>query len=125
MRKISRNCESHLAHVWSRDPPCLLSFELVLFVVRPRRVFASTKSLSIGTDMGLGILDYVAKDLYNEPKAPNFYRDKVASGELGAKSGKGFYDWSKKSIEEVKARRDRFVIDVLRARKIKRESATG
>jgi len=49
----------------------------------------------------------------------------VAHGDLGAKSGKGFYDWSKKSIEEVKARRDQFVIDVLRARRIKRETATG
>jgi 3-hydroxybutyryl-CoA dehydrogenase len=77
---------------------------------------------AVGLDMGLGIVDYVAKDLYNEPKAPNFYRAKVAHGDLGAKTGKGFYDWSKKSIEEVKARRDRFVIDVLRARKLKREA---
>jgi 3-hydroxybutyryl-CoA dehydrogenase len=80
---------------------------------------------AVGLDMGLSILDYVAKDLYNEPKAPNFYRAKVAAGELGAKSGKGFYDWSKKSIEEVKTRRDRFVIDVLRARRITREAAAG
>ena len=80
---------------------------------------------AVGLDMGLSILDYVAKDLYNEPKAPNFYRAKVASGELGAKSGKGFYDWSKKSIEEVKTRRDRFVIDVLRARRIAREATAG
>ena len=80
---------------------------------------------AVGLDMGLGIVDYVAKDLCNEAKAPNFYRAKVAHGDLGAKSGKGFYDWSKKSIEEVKARRDQFVIDVLRARRIKRESVTG
>lgn len=80
---------------------------------------------AVGLDMGLSILDYVAKDLYNEPKAPDFYRAKVASGELGAKSGKGFYDWSKKSIEEVKTRRDRFVIDVLRARRIAREATAG
>jgi 3-hydroxybutyryl-CoA dehydrogenase len=80
---------------------------------------------AVGLDMGLSILDYVAKDLYNEPKAPDFYRAKVASGELGAKSGKGFYDWSKKSIEEVKNRRDRFIIDVLRARRIAREATAG
>jgi 3-hydroxybutyryl-CoA dehydrogenase len=80
---------------------------------------------AVGLDMALDILDYVAKDLYNQAKAPNFYRAKVARGDLGAKTGKGFYDWSKKSIDEVKARRDRFVIDVLRARRIKRESVTG
>ena len=79
---------------------------------------------AVGLDMALGILDYVAKDLYNEPQAPPFYRSIVAQGDLGAKSGKGFYDWSKKSIEEVKARRDRFLIDMLRSRRSKREAAT-
>jgi 3-hydroxybutyryl-CoA dehydrogenase len=77
---------------------------------------------AVGLDMGLSIIEYVAKDLYNEPKAPNLYREKVAAGELGAKTGKGFYDWSKKSIDDVKARRDRFLIDMLRARRLKREA---
>ncbi len=78
---------------------------------------------AVGLDMGISILDYVAQDLYNLPKAPNFYRAKVAHGDLGAKTGKGFYDWSKKSIEAVKAGRDQFVIDVLRARRKKRDAA--
>ncbi len=78
---------------------------------------------AVGLDMGLGIVDYVAQDLYNLPKAPNAYRAKVAHGELGAKTGKGFYDWSKKSIDDVKAQRDRFVIEVLRARRQKRDAA--
>ena len=73
---------------------------------------------AVGLDMAIGILDYVAKDLCNLPKAPNIYRAKVAHGDLGAKTGNGFYDWSKKSIEEVKARRDQFVMNVLRARKM-------
>jgi 3-hydroxyacyl-CoA dehydrogenase len=41
----------------------------------------------------------------------------VAAGELGVKSGKGFYDWSIKSADEVKARRDRFVLEFLRSQK--------
>ena len=77
---------------------------------------------AVGLDMALGILDYVAKDLYSLPKAPNFYRAKVAHGDLGAKTGKGFYDWSTKSIEEVKARRDQFVMNVLRARKMEQHA---
>ena len=77
---------------------------------------------AVGLDMGLSIVDYVAQDLYNLPKAPNFYRAKVAGGNLGAKTGQGFYDWSKKSIAEVKAARDQFVIDVLRARRQKRDA---
>jgi len=60
-----------------------------------------------GLNMAPGILDYVAKDLCNEAKAPNIYHARFAHGDLGAKSGKGFYDWSKKSIDDVKAPRDR------------------
>lgn len=80
---------------------------------------------AVGLDMGLGIVDYIAQDLYNLPKAPNLYRAKVAQGDLGAKTGKGFYDWSKKSIDEVKAQRDRFVIEVLRGRRQKRGMTTA
>ena len=71
----------------------------------------------VGLDMAMSILDYVSQDLCNEPRAPEIYRRKVAAGELGVKSGKGFYDWSRKSAEEVKARRDRFVLEFLRSQK--------
>jgi len=80
---------------------------------------------AVGLDMGLSIVDYVAQDLYNLPKAPNFYRAKVAHGDLGAKTGKGFYDWSKRSIDEVKAARDQFVIEVLRSRRRKPDAAAS
>ena len=74
----------------------------------------------VGLNMALGILEYVARDLYNEPRAPQFYRDLVRRGELGASSGKGFYDWSVKSADEVRAGRDAFLIEVLRNRRLKR-----
>jgi len=80
---------------------------------------------AVGLDMGLSIVDYVAKDLYNEPKAPDFYRNKVAAGELGANTGNGFYDWSKKSIADVKARRDRFVMNFLRSERSKKRATAG
>ena len=70
-------------------------------------------------DMGLSIVDYVSQDLYNELHGPELYKRKVAAGELGVKSGKGFYDWSQKSADEVKARRDRFVLEFLRSEKAK------
>jgi 3-hydroxybutyryl-CoA dehydrogenase len=71
----------------------------------------------VGLDMGLSIVDYVCKDTYNEPHAPDLMRKKVAAGDLGVKTGRGFYDWSQKSADAVKARRDRFVLDFLRAEK--------
>lgn len=71
----------------------------------------------VGLDMALSIVDYVSGDLYNEPKAPDLFRAKVEKGELGAKTGKGFYDWSKKDVSAVKARRDQFVLDFLGSEK--------
>jgi 3-hydroxybutyryl-CoA dehydrogenase len=77
----------------------------------------------VGLDMGLSIVDYDCQDLYNEPHAPDLLRQKVADGNLGVKTGKGFYDWSQKSADGVKARRDRFILDFLRAEKARKASA--
>jgi 3-hydroxybutyryl-CoA dehydrogenase len=71
----------------------------------------------VGLDMGSKIVDYVAQDLYNEPRAPELMRELVREGKLGAKTGRGFYDWSSKSADDVRARRDAFLIEVLRYRR--------
>jgi 3-hydroxybutyryl-CoA dehydrogenase len=70
-----------------------------------------------GLDMAVGVMEYVAKDLYNEPRAPEQLRERVRNGNLGVKTGKGFYDWSVKSADEVKAGRDAFLVEVLRYRR--------
>jgi 3-hydroxybutyryl-CoA dehydrogenase len=70
-----------------------------------------------GLDLGLGVVEYVARDLYNEPRAPEYFRELVRRGEIGARAGKGFYDWSSKSADEVRARRDEFLVQVLRWRR--------
>jgi 3-hydroxybutyryl-CoA dehydrogenase len=69
---------------------------------------------AVGLDLVLSVMDYVARDLYGEPRAPQLIHDLAAAGRTGAKAGAGFHDWSRKDIEEVKARRDRFVLDFLR-----------
>ncbi len=71
----------------------------------------------VGLDICVKIMDYVAGDLNGERRAPEYYHELVRSGRLGAKSGQGFYDWSRKSADEAKARRDGFVIQVLRWRR--------
>ena len=68
----------------------------------------------VGLDMAKSILDYVATDLNCEQRAPQQMQDLVAQGNLGVKTGKGFYDWSVKSADAVKARRDQFVLQVLK-----------
>ena len=67
----------------------------------------------VGLEMGCSIVDYVATDLYNKPQAPAYMKQLVAEGNLGVKTGRGFYDWSNKSADQVKALRDRFVLDFL------------
>jgi len=77
-----------------------------------------------GLDMALSILDYVAQDLYNEPQAPAQFRERVRNGNLGVKTGKGFYDWSAKSADAVRAGRDAFLVEVLRYRRAAGIAAT-
>ncbi len=67
----------------------------------------------VGLEMATGITEYVSSDLYSERRAPQIMRDKLAKGELGVKTGRGFHDWTKKDAEQIKARRDRFVLDFL------------
>jgi 3-hydroxybutyryl-CoA dehydrogenase len=67
----------------------------------------------VGLDLGIKVLEYAAQDLYSERRAPQLVRDKVAKGELGVKTGRGFYDWSTRDPEAVKARRDQFVLEYL------------
>ncbi len=70
----------------------------------------------VGIDLGFRVVDYVCKDLNNEPDAPRLMREKLEKNELGVKTGKGFYDWSRKDAEAVRSRRDRFVLEFLKAR---------
>jgi 3-hydroxybutyryl-CoA dehydrogenase len=70
-----------------------------------------------GLDLALRVMEYVAPDLYNEPRAPESFRGMVRAGNLGAKTGLGFYDWSRKDADAVRAERDAFLIEVLRYRR--------
>lgn len=47
----------------------------------------------VGLDVRLGIADYLHATLGERFAPPQILRDMVARGELGKKSGKGFYDW--------------------------------
>lgn len=48
----------------------------------------------VGLDVRLAIADYLSGELGERFTPPQLLRDKVAKGELGKKSGQGFYDWS-------------------------------
>jgi 3-hydroxybutyryl-CoA dehydrogenase len=48
----------------------------------------------VGLDVRLGIAEYLHSTLGDRFAPPQILRDKVARGELGRKSGKGFFDWT-------------------------------
>ena len=70
-----------------------------------------------GLDLALRVMEYVAPDLYNEPRAPEYFRSLVRDGHLGARTGRGFYEWTPDRADAVRARRDAFLVEVLRYRR--------
>ena len=48
----------------------------------------------VGLDVRLAIAEYLSDKLGPRFTPPQLLRDKVARGELGKKSGQGFYDWA-------------------------------
>jgi 3-hydroxybutyryl-CoA dehydrogenase len=61
-------------------------------------------------------------DLASDPAPGRLLQQMVGNGELGVKSGRGFYDWSKRSSEELLQARDQ---EILRQLKILRAENTA
>lgn len=58
----------------------------------------------VGNDLTLSIHEYILKHLENSPDPSPLLREKVANGELGFKSGRGFYQWSEESIQKSRTK---------------------
>lgn len=67
----------------------------------------------VGVDLCAKVQETVLPVVSNATIPAKSFTEKLDKGELGAKSGKGFYDWSKKDITELAARRNRFIIEML------------
>ncbi|MBY0507296.1 MAG: hypothetical protein K2X03_25500 [Bryobacteraceae bacterium] len=63
----------------------------------------------VGLDLVRAVLENALTDLNSSRETPRLLLDKLAAGELGVKTGRGFYDWSVRSADRVKARRDGFL----------------
>lgn len=66
---------------------------------------------AIGMPLGLSVQETVLPSICADKEASGYIKDMVARGDLGAKTGKGFYDWSQRSIDEAIAKRDAFIIE--------------
>ncbi|MCH8293611.1 3-hydroxyacyl-CoA dehydrogenase family protein [Candidatus Poribacteria bacterium] len=81
------------------------SFGRRLSVAGPFQVFELA-----GWDMVLAAFEELYKDLNSSTDVNPLLKEMVEKGELGVKSGKGFYEWPPEKIEEVRARMDRALI---------------
>ena len=90
------------------DQIAKLSFGLRLPVVGP----LETVDLG-GLDLTQAIQTYLLPELERSTEPLQLIQDKVERGELGAKAGKGFYDWSPGQVEEVIRQRDETLIELV------------
>ncbi|NEG69564.1 3-hydroxyacyl-CoA dehydrogenase family protein [Bifidobacterium choloepi] len=68
-----------------------------------------------GLDTFYNVSTYLCADLDNSPDAIAALGEKVEAGELGAKTGRGFYDWEGSRGAEVIGERDRKLMAALKA----------
>ena len=86
-----------------------LSFGLRMPVIGP----LETADLG-GLDLTLAIQTYLLPELDRSTEPKQLIRDKIAKGELGAKAGKGFYEWSPDRLAESIQQRDEALLEMLK-----------
>ncbi len=66
-----------------------------------------------GLDIFHNISTYLFKDLCNCTEPSKLMQDKVEAGNLGSKSGQGFYNWPKEELEKKQKERTEVLLDFL------------
>lgn len=69
---------------------------------------------AVGLDLGLSVQSTVLPSLCNSAEPGQLLRSFVESGHLGAKTGQGFYNWSERSVDELRRNRDLFLVERLK-----------
>jgi 3-hydroxybutyryl-CoA dehydrogenase len=68
----------------------------------------------VGLDMALAIHDYILKYLNASPNPSPLLRKKVEKGELGFKTGQGFYTWSAEEAQRSREKLLEYLLDRVR-----------
>ena len=69
---------------------------------------------AVGTNLGLSVQRTVLPSICADRDASKYIKDMVDRGDLGARTGKGFYDWSQRRIEDHMKKRDQFIIEAVK-----------
>jgi 3-hydroxybutyryl-CoA dehydrogenase len=102
--------EHGIADAATVDAAIKQSFGIRLAVLGPME-----NSDMAGLDLILAIHDTVLKDLEASPNSSPLLKEKVKKGELGFKTGKGFYDkWAPEDMKRVRENLLKYLIDYSR-----------
>ena len=78
---------------------------------------------AVGFDICGPVQDTVLPEISSRQEASPMFADMMAQGNLGYKTGKGFYDWSKKDMDLLVKHRNEFIVHSLKKiREWKKES---
>ena len=99
LREAASIVEAGIATAEDVDAVVTNSFGRRLSVAGPFQVFDLA-----GWDTILAIIDQLFPDLESSGSSPEMIRKMVAGGDLGVKSGKGFYEWDDEGVAAVRQR---------------------
>lgn len=69
---------------------------------------------AIGLDLGLSVQNTILPNISTEKEGNKYLKELVENGNIGVKSGIGFFDWNKRSIEEAIRKRDQFIVEAVK-----------
>lgn len=69
---------------------------------------------AVGLDLCCSVQDSVLPGISSRKEASPYFRELANKGELGYKTKKGFYDWTKKDMDSLAKMRNEFIIHALK-----------
>jgi 3-hydroxybutyryl-CoA dehydrogenase len=65
---------------------------------------------AIGLDLALAVQKSVLPSLCNDSRPGRLLEELVENGNLGSRTGRGFHDWDRRSVEELRRTRDLWLV---------------